>query len=131
MEQPHRSLIALVAEDEPIFRMEVVGILEDEGYAVLEVDRAGDALARMEGGAAIALLVTDILMPGPMDGLGLAREVAQRWPATAVIVVSAVRVPEAGELPEGIAFLERPFTTRSLLSLVRGAPDRSPAVPGP
>ncbi|MFC6790970.1 response regulator [Methylobacterium komagatae] len=103
---PHAKT-ALVVEDEMLFRLEVRELLEAEGYAVLEAGNAAQALERLEG--AVSLTVTDVRMPGAMDGLMLVQEVIRRRPDMAVVVVSAQVTPRPGELPDHVPFVGRPF----------------------
>ncbi|WP_091714513.1 response regulator [Methylobacterium phyllostachyos] len=110
---------ALVVEDEMLFRLEVRDLLEAEGYAVVEAGSAAQALARLDD--SMSLMVTDIRMPGAMDGLALVREVARRRPDLAVVVVSAQVTPKPEELPAGIPFVGRPFLESSLRAAMRDA----------
>jgi CheY-like chemotaxis protein len=92
----------LVVEDEMFIRMLAVDTLEDGGYVILEAGDAREALALLEQTPNISLIFTDINMPGDLDGLDLATEVAKRWPHIEIIVTSgAVRleddvIPDAG-----------------------------------
>lgn len=110
---------ALVAEDEILFRLEVADILEDEGYVVVQVANAVRALESLD--ASVSLLVTDVRMPGAMDGLALAHAVSRLRPDVAVVVVSAQVNPAAGDLPEGVAFVGRPFLESRIRAAVRAA----------
>jgi CheY-like chemotaxis protein len=110
---------ALVVEDEMLFRLEIRDLLEAEGYAVTEAGSAAQALARLDD--AMSLMVTDIRMPGAMDGLGLVREVARRRPDLAVVVVSAQVTPRPEELPMGTPFVGRPFLESSVRAAIRQA----------
>ncbi len=98
---------ALVVEDEMLCRLEVRDLLEAEGYAVVEAGNAAQALERLDD--TVGLVVTDVRMPGAMDGLALAREVMRRRPDMAVVVVSALVAPRPGDLPAGIPFVARPY----------------------
>lgn len=98
---------ALVVEDEMLFRLEVREVLEADGYAVVEAGTAAQALERLDG--AISLVVTDVRMPGAMDGIALVREVVRRRPDVAVVVVSAQMFPKPGDLPDDVPFVGRPF----------------------
>ena len=113
----HRT--ALVVEDEILLGMEVGDLLADEGYAVVEAASASEALLRIDD--RISLVVTDIHMPGAMDGLGLAREVARTRPEVAVVVVSAHKTPGPGDLPEDAAFVGRPFLHSRIRAAIRAA----------
>ncbi|MFC6791249.1 PAS domain S-box protein [Methylobacterium komagatae] len=110
---------ALVVEDEMIFRLEVRDLLEADGYAVVEAGNAAQALERLDDW--VVLVVTDVRMPGPMDGLALAREVACRRPDVAVVVVSAQMRPRPGDLPGHVPFVERPFLESRFRDAVRRA----------
>lgn len=107
---------ALVVEDEMLFRLDIRDLLEAEGYAVVEAGTAAQALERLDD--AVSLMVTDIRMPGAMDGLALVREVARRRPDMAVVVVSAQVTPRPGELPDGVPFVARPFLERRMREAV-------------
>ena len=111
---PRELAIALVVGDEPLFRLDLTAHLEELGYEVLEGSSAGDALRILEDGARVALLVTDVRMPGGMDGMALAREVAGRWPRTGIVVVSAAVKPGNGDLPHEAVFLAMPFSRARL-----------------
>ena len=65
-----------------------MNIVEDAGFVALEADNADEAVAILEARSDIALLLTDINMPGSMDGLKLAHAVRNRWPPIKIIVVS-------------------------------------------
>ncbi|GJD35695.1 Regulator of RpoS [Methylobacterium aerolatum] len=98
---------ALVVEDEMLFRLEVRDLLEAKGYAVVEAGNAAQALERLDG--TVTLMITDVRMPGTMDGLALAREVIRRRSDVAVVVVSAQVTPRPEALPGHVPFVERPF----------------------
>ena len=71
-----------------LLRMRAVDMVEDAGYTALEALDAAEAVAILESRSDVALMCTDIQMPGQMDGLGLAHAVHARWPAIRIIVVS-------------------------------------------
>jgi FixJ family two-component response regulator len=66
----------------------------------------------------IAALVTDIEMPGLMDGLTLAQTAAARWPSIAIVIVSGRRLPSPDELPNHAYFLTKPYTACCLAEVV-------------
>lgn len=114
---PHH---VIVAEDEPVIRMLVAKILTDAGFVVIEAEHAEKTLAilasRAEG---IHALFTDIQMPGPMDGLGLARHVRDRWPWIALLVASGKSRPGAVDMPSGTRFLPKPYPLHQVAAHVR------------
>src|SRR5476649_2866794 len=81
-------MVVLVVEDEMLLRMRAVDMVEDAGYIPVEAVDADEAVAILESRSDIALLFTDIQMPGSMDGLRLAHAVHERWPPIKIILVS-------------------------------------------
>jgi CheY-like chemotaxis protein len=61
--------VALVVEDEMLLRMRAVNMVEDAGYTPVEAIDADEAVKILESRSDIALMFTDIQMPGSMDGL--------------------------------------------------------------
>jgi CheY-like chemotaxis protein len=86
------STVVLVVEDEPLVRMDMADCLTDEGFEVIEASDADEAIKALEADGRIRLLFTDVDMPGTMDGLKLARFVADRWPPVRIIVTSGHRL---------------------------------------
>ncbi|TFF17864.1 response regulator [Jiella endophytica] len=119
---PASRLTILVVEDEPLLRMDVVDTLEDAGFTVLEAADADTALAMLEAGSGADLLLTDIHMPGSMDGLDLARRVEKRWPDMAIVVMSGHRHLE--DLPPMSAFLAKPFGPATIVDTIRATAAR-------
>src|SRR3979411_777683 len=80
--------VVLVVEDEMLLRMRAIDMVEDAGYTSVEAVDADEAVAILESRSDIALMFTDIQMPGSMDGLKLAHAVRERWPPVKIILVS-------------------------------------------
>lgn len=105
------ALTALVVDDDGLLRMDVADMLEEAGFLTLEAEDVDGAMAVLDRHHdAIALLFSDVEMPGARDGFALAREVAARWPALAVVIASGRRRPEPGDLPDGVRFIAKPFS---------------------
>jgi CheY-like chemotaxis protein len=92
--------IALVVDDEPLIRMDTADIISRAGYHVVEASSADEALEFLIKHSSLHLLFTDVQTGGELDGLELARMVADRWPAIEVVVASGFRLPREGELPQ-------------------------------
>jgi CheY-like chemotaxis protein len=107
-------LTLLVVEDEPLIRIELADVLSDMGYAVLEASNADAAIRYLETRPEIVAVITDLSMPGSLDGLALARIVRERWPPCALIMLSGHRRPAEAESPTGMRFLPKPVASRSL-----------------
>lgn len=82
------GLSCLVVDDEPRLRRVLVQLLESDGFEVREAGTGVEALQAMETNPA-PLVISDLRMP-QMDGANLLRHLSQRWPDTAVVMVSAV-----------------------------------------
>ncbi len=78
LSEPARTL--LIVEDEALVRIDLADLLGDMGYEVIEAAGADQAIALLETHPEIVAVITDIQMPGSMDGLALARAVRERWP---------------------------------------------------
>jgi CheY-like chemotaxis protein len=115
------SMQVLVVEDESIIRLGITVTLGSAGYEVLEAANADEAIAILETNSNIRFVVTDIHMPGTMDGLRLAHYVREHWPPIHLIVVSAD--PEPSDLPKRAKFLRKPYGERVLLSALAPASD--------
>lgn len=100
----------LIVEDDGLIRMDLVDMLTDAGFAVLDAGNADQALAILEREPSIAALMTDIDMPGSMNGLHLAQQTSQRWPDCKIIVISGRYNPTQGSMPEGALFLSKPIS---------------------
>ncbi len=111
----------LVVEDEAMVRMFAVDVLQDEGYEVIEAASAAQALKELEQRPDIAVVFTDINMPGDMDGIGLAREIQRTRPGVHVILTSGKQIPAADELPGKSPFVTKPYSAQQLLRLLSAA----------
>jgi len=106
----------LAVEDNPGLRKVVVRQLKELGYRVLEAEHAPAALTILER-ESVALVLTDVVMPGGMSGIALAREVAQRWPQTRIVLTSGF--PESGlgeaeSIPNFGRLLSQPYRRAAL-----------------
>ena len=112
----------LLVEDEWLIRTMVAEELTDGGFAVREAADSDEASALIaEDPAAFTLLVTDVHMPGRLDGIGVARLLLERRPDLPVIyttgrpdVLHALQPLRANEV-----LLPKPFELSSLLAVVR------------
>jgi DNA-binding NtrC family response regulator len=105
----------LVVEDEPLIRIFLADALRDAGYAVTEAVTAREAADFLDERDYSAVL-TDVTMPGRMNGLDLAQMVCEEHPCTAVIVTSAKDV--ANDVPKDVSFLRKPYKLSEVLRLM-------------
>jgi DNA-binding NtrC family response regulator len=111
--------VVLVVEDEMMLRMRAVDIVVDAGYTPLEALDAAEAVAILESRSDVALMCTDIQMPGQMDGMGLAHAVHERWPTIGIIVVSGqLNLPHL-DLPPRSRFFGKPLNAGEAIAEMR------------
>ncbi|CAN7669281.1 response regulator [Rhizobium sp. LjRoot30] len=118
MSLDERPAVVMVVEDEAVIRMDAVYVLEAEGHTVAEAESADAALEILHHQSDIDLIVTDVRMPGSMDGLGLARIVTERWPNVRIVVTSGFVSPSAFELPVKAKFFAKPYRLEQLVKSV-------------
>jgi CheY-like chemotaxis protein len=119
MDQVGPSEAVLVVEDEALVRMVAVDALSDSGLRLYEAADADEALGLLGEHPDIALVFTDINMPGPIDGLRLVERVHQLWPKIALIVTSGRERLLDRQLPDHGTFLAKPYRASQLVELVR------------
>lgn len=107
----------MIVDDEPLIRAYARQIVEEAGYAAIEAANADQAM-QLLADEGIAAMVTDVQMPGSMDGLQLARSVKARWPAIAIVVMSGRHLPLPTDVPVGTCFLSKPFSEQRLVNVL-------------
>lgn len=113
---PH---VVLVVEDEMLLRMKVVDMVEDAGYVAVEAVDADEAMAVLQSRSDIALLLTDVQMPGSMNGLELARVVHARWPPIKIILASGQLKLSGSEIPLDSRFFGKPLKSDEIIAEMR------------
>ena len=113
--RPLLQSTVLVVEDDEVLRMCAAEVVADAGFTPVEAANADEAVAILESRADIALLFTDIQMPGSMDGLGLARTVRDRWPSIKIILVSGRAELSECERPITSRFFQKPFAMKQMI----------------
>jgi PAS domain S-box-containing protein len=132
-ELPAGTESVLVVEDDELMRELTVRILQDAGYRVIEAKNAEAALEIVKAHeSGIDLLVTDVIMPG-QSGVELLVQATLVYPNLRSLFMSGYTgdlIAQRGGLMPEAAFLEKPFTRRSLLrkvhSVLHGGPASQP-----
>lgn len=109
MTEGHKATV-LVVDDEVFVRMDLVDTLAAAGYPTREAGCAAEAIVVLEQHPDIAVLFTDIQMPGSMDGLALAHYVRKIWPPIVIVISSGNRSPVEEDMPSGAQFLAKPYS---------------------
>lgn len=108
--------VVLLVEDDVLVRFTTAETLREEGYLVLEAVDASEALALIATGHPLDLVLSDVRMPGGMDGVGLSFAVKELRQNLPVALVSSHLDPDREHAAE--AFLAKPYRPEQLLSLV-------------
>ena len=106
----------LVVEDEVLIRLMLADDLIQAGFQVIQAANAEDALKILQSSVKIDLVLTDIQMPGSLDGLDLARRVRARWPGLKTLILSAQHAGPARSAAD--AFLSKPYRVAELIDCV-------------
>jgi DNA-binding NtrC family response regulator len=109
----------LVVEDDAILRLHALDIVEEAGFTAIEARNADEAIAILERRSDIALLLTDVNMPGSMDGVKLAHAVRNRWPPIKIVVVSGHVQLDESDLPANSRFFGKPFEAQKMINELR------------
>ena len=114
-----RRPVVLIVEDDFLIRLNAAETIEEAGFDVIEAANADQAIAILEVRSDIAVLFTDIQMPGSMNGLKLAAAVRGRWPPIQIVATSGIIHVRPGDLPEGGRFLPKPYNPTQLRATLR------------
>ncbi len=113
----------LLVEDEPPLRLLARRALLAAGHDVQAAEDAEAAMTLVDAGFVPEVLVTDVTMPGDMDGLALAEALQATLPGLSVVLVSGYAAATVGEglAGRGMRFLEKPFRMAELAAAVAQA----------
>ena len=118
---PNKRLI-LVVEDEEIIRDFVCEILEDEDFKTFALESADEAAKYLESNSDdVALLLTDILMPGQLNGADLANLSRNKYPHIPILIMSGHETPESSGVVHPVVFIRKPWSFGQLLQGVNKA----------
>jgi len=105
----------IVVEDEPLLLLDDMCLFEEAGFEAVPAANAAEALTILEDRSDIKVVVTDISMPGAMDGLELCATIRDRWPPVDFILISGHAPPDPQVLPQRAVFLAKPVEVAALL----------------
>jgi DNA-binding NtrC family response regulator len=107
----------LIVEDELLIRIVLADTLADAGYDVVEAGNVLEAVAII-GQRKIDAVITDIDMPGGLNGLDLARMMSFNHANVPVIIASGGRRPQPQDLPGGAVFVPKPYGMAAIAAMV-------------
>ena len=106
------SRVVLIVDDEPLIRGLTTLMLEELGYEVVAAGCGAHALAKLAADRRIAIIITDIQMPG-MNGYELAEKVQQDRPDVRVILFSG-----RADTKNGLPLIRKPYTQEELARMM-------------
>jgi CheY-like chemotaxis protein len=110
--------MVLVVEDEALLRVSLVDILRGEGFGVVEAASAHEAIAILQTTTPVGIVMTDVRMPGTIDGIGLAFFIRANRPALKIIMTSANLAASPVGCPVD-AFIRKPYGATDVVRLIR------------
>jgi CheY-like chemotaxis protein len=113
-----KPTVILLVEDEALVRMVGADILMDADFRVIEAVNADEALTLLEARPDVRAIVTDVEMPGSLNGFTFARVVHKAWPQIGIVIMSGRQGPGDEDLPPELHFISKPFTAAELLDAV-------------
>jgi len=118
----------LVIDDEPAIRMLITSVLQEAGYTTLEAGEGASGLRMLQSDTPIDLLITDVGLPGGMNGRQVADQARVARPALKVLFITGFAenaVVGNGHLAHGMEVLTKPFDIEALENKVRDLIDRT------
>jgi CheY-like chemotaxis protein len=110
-----KRAVILIVEDDALIRTDAAEMIAGGDFDVIEAANADEAIRILESRFDIAVVFTDIQMPGSMDGLKLAAAVRDRWPPIKIIATSGHVTIGRDDLPDGGRFLSKPYSPDQIL----------------
>jgi CheY-like chemotaxis protein len=111
-----QTACVLVVEDEPLMREMVCDVLRNAGFAVSEACDAMAALDHIATAGPVDLVITDLRMPGPLDGVDLVKRLRSTEPRIPVIVTTGYHSMSAELGP--VPVFEKPYSFQKLIAQV-------------
>ena len=125
----HRASLPtiLIVEDEFLARAMLSDHLQECGFMVFEAGSADEAITTIETGIPIDLVLTDIRIPGSMNGFGLAKWISANKPKISVILASgeATQIDAANELCDHMPFFKKPYDLTAIVAEIGATLDQA------
>ncbi|MDA8248307.1 MAG: response regulator [Rhodospirillales bacterium] len=109
----------LVVEDEFLIRLMLCEALADEGFEAIEAGDGQEAVEAMNSHPDVALLLTDMQLPGSITGVEVARRARETTPAIPVIFVTGGPNAPSGPASPHEAFITKPYLPSDVCATVR------------
>jgi two-component system NtrC family sensor kinase len=123
--QPIAAGSVLLVEDSADVAEVTAGYLQELGYTVEIVGNVRAALEKLKSNTFFDLVFSDILMPGGMNGLDLAREIASRYPTIPILLATGYSASAQDAVRQGFVVLQKPYDAAALKERIRLARARA------
>ncbi len=114
----------LLVEDDDAVAAGVGHMVRDLGYTYVRAAQAADALRLLEQGERFDLVFSDMVMPGEMDGLALAKAIRERHPGLPVVLTTGFSEAAATATAERFRLLSKPYGIDALAAVLGETQDR-------
>jgi len=115
----------MIVDDEPMILEFAMDVLEDYGYTVKGALNANEAIQKLVGGFKPAIMCCDIVLPGGMNGVELARKVLEVMPDVKILLCSGygAGMLDGSKNQDGFSMLAKPYQVEELAQRVRNILD--------
>ncbi len=113
-----RGAFILVVEDEMLVQIMVSDSLRDAGFNVIEAFNADEAIRILHSGVKVDLMLSDVRMPGSMDGLGLLEYSLEKFPTLPVILTSGHMLQDDALANGARHFLGKPYSFDHAIAVI-------------
>ncbi len=113
--------VILLVEDDPLVAEACAMLLEDLGYLVIRAASADDALNVLGQGTRPDLVFSDVMMPGSLDGVELARTLRARYPNMPIVLTTGFSKAAASAMASGFTLLLKPYLPNDLERTIKTA----------
>jgi DNA-binding NtrC family response regulator len=121
--EPTQGTVLLVEDSRAVADV-TSSLLEQLGYRVVRAENAAEALRHLQQGIGVDLLFSDIVMPGAINGIGLAQICQERFPDITILLTSGFS--DAAQAADGrFDILRKPFELAALERAIEGAINNS------
>ena len=120
-EHENRAATVLVVEDEAMMRTKLAEELQDAGYLVVEASDGTEAVEILRVRRDVKIVISDVRMPGPIDGVELCRRVRSGYPGIKVVLSSGE--PDAADSTAHDGFFLKPYRVARIIRHIRSFTD--------
>jgi PAS domain S-box-containing protein len=124
----HRSATVLVVDDEPTVRMLVMDVLEELGFSAIEAGDSLTGLKLLQSDVPIDLLITDVGLPGGMNGRQLADAARESRPHLPILFITGyaeISVLRNDQLDPGMSVMTKPFLIEVIKTRIQSLLDKA------